>query len=91
MCAGGGAAIELVFSMLCNPGEWVLFDEFTYPATLECAKSQGLKRKGVAVDQEGMCPRALREILSNWDEKDGKRPLVLCELEGTGAISLFGQ
>ncbi len=80
MCPGGGAAIELIFSLLCRAGDWVLFDEFTYPATLECATAQGLRLKGVAVDDEGMCPKALREVLKSWNEaKDGKRPLVICE------------
>jgi DNA-binding transcriptional MocR family regulator len=83
MCAGGGAAIELILRLLCNAGDWVLFDEFTYPATLECATSQRLRLRGVPVDEEGMCPKALREVLVSWDEaKDGKRPLVLCEWAG---------
>ncbi|KAF9534895.1 PLP-dependent transferase [Crepidotus variabilis] len=52
----------------CNPGEAVLYDEWTYPSALAAMKPYGVSAVPVAIDQQGMCSNNLREILESWDD-----------------------
>jgi aromatic amino acid aminotransferase I len=65
--------------MLCNEGEGVLAEEWTYASALAASWPLGIKAIPVPIDGDGMRPEKLEEILANWDEaKSGmKRPHVM--------------
>jgi len=52
---------------LCNPGEGVLADDWTYPSALACMRPYNIRAVPVAMDCEGMRPDSLRDVLSTWD------------------------
>jgi aromatic amino acid aminotransferase I len=52
---------------LCNPGEGVLCDEWTYPTALAIIHPYRISAIPVQMDVHGMCSDALRELLASWD------------------------
>ncbi|KAE8308452.1 L-kynurenine/alpha-aminoadipate aminotransferase [Aspergillus transmontanensis] len=56
---------SIAFRILCNRGETVLAERFTYPGAIEGAKLLGLR------------PEALRRTLREWDLSRGSKPRVL--------------
>ena len=71
------SAIDITFRLLCNPGDWIICETFTYPGTVEAAKAQGLNILGIEVDDEGLIPDDLDLKLQIWDATRGRRPFVL--------------
>ena len=66
--------------MLCNPGEGVLTEEWTYPSAFATATPMGVYGVPVTMDNQGMCPTNLRKVLSEWNEStQGKRYVVSIE------------
>ncbi|RXW11690.1 hypothetical protein EST38_g14165 [Candolleomyces aberdarensis] len=59
---------------LCNPGEGVLTDAWTYPSALACMKPYNINPVAVAMDGEGMRADALRELLLTWDAESRGMP-----------------
>lgn len=57
------------FQTLCNPGEFFLTEEWTYPSALASALPFKIKPVAVAMDKEGMRSDDLRKVLSEWDEE----------------------
>lgn len=60
--------------------EGILCEEFTSTTSIQAIEPRGLKIVPVKIDSEGMLPsgpRGLRDILDNWDTKNGKRPHLL--------------
>ncbi|KAI0082536.1 PLP-dependent transferase [Panus rudis PR-1116 ss-1] len=64
---------------LCNPGEYFLTEEWTYPSALASSRPFNVKPVAVAMDGEGMVVGDLKNVLSGWDEKarGAPRPHVL--------------
>ncbi|CAL1700165.1 unnamed protein product [Somion occarium] len=64
---------------LCNPGELILTEEWTYPSALANSQPFNIFPVPIAMDSEGMRSDDLRKVLSEWDEtaRGGKRPHVM--------------
>ncbi|KAK7414821.1 hypothetical protein QQX98_006336 [Neonectria punicea] len=77
LTCGSTSAIERVFRMFCNRGDWILTEHYTYSGTVSAAKAQGLKILGVKMDEDGLDPQDLDEKLRNWDMSRGPKPFVL--------------
>jgi len=61
---GSTNSIDLVLRTLCDRGDCVLTEEFTYSATLQAMRPLGVQPVGIAGDAEGPLPGALRaEVL----------------------------
>ncbi|KXN90261.1 Aromatic amino acid aminotransferase C56E4.03 [Leucoagaricus sp. SymC.cos] len=79
---------------LCDPGDNVLYAEWTYPSELAAADPLGIKAVPVPVDNESMRSDALFKLLTMWDENEhgGPRPRVMYTVpvgqNPTGAASL---
>ncbi|KDQ64466.1 hypothetical protein JAAARDRAFT_201799 [Jaapia argillacea MUCL 33604] len=58
-----------VASTLCNPGEGILTEEWTYPSALASVAPVGIQAVPIAMDKEGMRSDSLRATLEQWDEK----------------------
>jgi aromatic amino acid aminotransferase I / 2-aminoadipate transaminase len=77
LTCGTTAAIEMVFRMLCDRGDSILTEEYTYSGAIEAAKPLGLHLIAVDMDDEGLSPQALDKTLTSWDFSSGAKPRVL--------------
>lgn len=60
--------------------EGILVEEFCYMNAIQGAKPRGLNIAPVKIDDEGMLakgPGGLRDVLENWDFKQGRRPHLM--------------
>lgn len=80
-------------TILCQPGEFILTEDWTYPGALFAQWPMGIRPFPVPMDNVGMIPSGLENILANWkdEEHDGKsRPHVMYTIpigqNPTGAI-----
>ncbi|KAH7027493.1 pyridoxal phosphate-dependent transferase [Microdochium trichocladiopsis] len=78
---GSTGALEQAFRMLCEGnhnggrGDVILTEEFSFATALETARPLGIGVSGVPMDDEGLLPKAMDEILTGWT--DGRKPTVL--------------
>ncbi|KAI7308976.1 aromatic amino acid aminotransferase 1 [Hortaea werneckii] len=79
MTVGSTSAFDMALRMFAKPGDWVLSEEFTFPAAQETAAPMGVRFAAVGMDENGMRADALDEVLSNWDEKarGGPKPFLV--------------
>lgn len=82
LTVGSTGALEQALRMLCdrNRGDAVLMDEFAFSTALETAEPLGIKVIGVAIDEQGLLPESMDEMLSEWDPKQHngtRKPHVL--------------
>ncbi|KAI5273158.1 putative aromatic aminotransferase Aro8 [Aureobasidium subglaciale] len=64
---GSTSALDIAFRMFCERGTYVLAEKFTFSSTVQLAEALGAKLLGVEVDDEGMVPESLDQILNEWD------------------------
>lgn len=77
---GATHAWSMIAPMLCERGDGVLCEEWTYPSALASCAPYGIRPIPIKMDGEGMTAESMREILANWNvyERGGmKRPSVL--------------
>ncbi|BFZ55900.1 Aromatic/aminoadipate aminotransferase 1 [Savitreella phatthalungensis] len=80
MTAGNTHAIDTVFRMFLNRGEYFFIEEFSFPSVYECAHPQGLLPIPLKLDDEGIMPEYFESVLSGWDPSargGANRPHVL--------------
>jgi aromatic amino acid aminotransferase I / 2-aminoadipate transaminase len=53
---------------LCNPGDAVLMEEWTYPSAVATMRPYNINPVPIELDSQGICPDSLRNILSKWDD-----------------------
>jgi len=68
-----------VLELLCNPGDPVLVEAWTYPSAIESGWPMGIRPVPIGIDAEGIDPEALDKTLSEWnvEERGTKKPSVL--------------
>jgi aromatic amino acid aminotransferase I len=71
LTSGTTSALDIILPMLCNRGDWILTEEYTYSGALEAAKPLGIKLQGVKVDDTGLVPEDLASVLESWDIDKG--------------------
>ncbi|KKK19848.1 hypothetical protein ARAM_005446 [Aspergillus rambellii] len=76
---GSTFAWDTTLRLLCERGDYILMEEYTFASAQETALPQGVNVAPVGMDEEGLCPEALDEVLSNWDEaaRGARKPFVL--------------
>ncbi|PLB54887.1 putative aromatic aminotransferase Aro8 [Aspergillus steynii IBT 23096] len=79
LSAGTTSAFEIVLRMLGQPGEYLLVEQHTYTTVFETGLPLGWKFAQVRMDNDGLLPDDLDDLLSTWDEKSraGPKPRVL--------------
>lgn len=55
-----------VVRLLCNPGDYILTEQFTFPSAQGVWIPQDIKAVGIKMDGLGMRSDHLREVLANW-------------------------
>ncbi len=73
---GGIAALDLICKVLLNPGDVVIVGEPAYMAALHVFKSYQARFAGVPLDEDGMQPGRLEEVLSEL-RSEGVRPKLI--------------
>ncbi|GAA5977010.1 hypothetical protein JCM10908_004820 [Rhodotorula pacifica] len=94
--AGSTDAWGKIVTSLCNPGDGVLAEEWTYPSALATAWPNGIKPVPLPMDGDGLTVDGMEQVLANWnpDEHEGmQRPRVLytvpvCQNPTGGTVSL---
>jgi aromatic amino acid aminotransferase I len=78
---GSTGALEQAIRLLCDRArnDSILTEEYSFSTALETFIPQGIKPFGVKMDDEGLLPDSMDEILSSWDEKarGSRKPHVL--------------
>jgi aromatic amino acid aminotransferase I / 2-aminoadipate transaminase len=79
---GSTGALEEALRMFCDKdrGDSVLTEDFSFSTALETITPLGVSAFGVPIDEQGLIPEAMDELLSNWNpaERGGSRkPHVL--------------
>jgi len=66
---GSTGALEEALRMFCDKdrGDAVLTEDFSFSTALETVGPLGVKAFGVAIDEQGLIPEAMDELLSKWD------------------------
>ncbi|WYZ34951.1 hypothetical protein EsH8_I_001227 [Colletotrichum jinshuiense] len=66
---GSTAALEQTLRMFCDKDrkDSVLTEEYSFSTALETISPLGVKAIGVPIDEEGLLPEAMDELLTNWD------------------------
>ena len=75
---GNTVGWAIVMQTLCEPGEYVLVEQFVYPSAQAFFIPMGCKAAPVQIDGDGMIPESLDEIMTNWnrDHPGVKKPHV---------------
>lgn len=68
-----------VLELLCNPGDHVLVEAWTYPSAVESGWPMQIRPVPCPIDAGGLVPETFEKTLKEWDEEErgGKRPRVL--------------
>ncbi|KAL2674014.1 hypothetical protein Neosp_012460 [[Neocosmospora] mangrovei] len=80
MTLGSTSSLDFAFRMLTQPGDYIVSEEYTFSTAVESGTPMGIKVAGVKMDQEGLLPDSLDNILTNWnpEKHDGaQKPRVL--------------
>ncbi|KAL6944836.1 Aromatic/aminoadipate aminotransferase 1 [Hanseniaspora osmophila] len=73
---GSTGAWESTLRVFCNRGDTILAEAHSFSLSLAAAEAQGIKTFPVPMDNEGIIPEKLSEILDNWTEGVPKPKLL---------------
>ncbi|KAL4992341.1 pyridoxal phosphate-dependent transferase [Aspergillus falconensis] len=79
LTAGSTYAWDTALRLFCERGDYLLMEEYTFSSAQETALPQGVNVAPVKMDEQGLLPGDLDDLLSNWDEKarGARKPFVL--------------
>lgn len=79
LTVGSTSALEQTYRMFCERGDYVMSEEYTFVSAAETAAPLGIKFLGIKMDEQGLIPEYMDELLSNWDVKERKarKPFIL--------------
>lgn len=69
MTVGNTMAWDATLRILCERGDYILTEEYAFASALETAAPLGIRIAGVKMDEQGLLPEDMDELLTNWDEK----------------------
>jgi len=55
-----------VVNLLCEPGDYIIVEEHTFPSAQALWAPIGCKGVAVKMDKDGMIPEDLERIMENW-------------------------
>lgn len=79
MSIGSTSGLDMCLRMFARPGDVIMSEEYTFSAAVETARPMGVRVAGIALDEQGLLPDSMDNLLSTWDEKarGGRKPFVL--------------
>ncbi|CCC11628.1 unnamed protein product [Sordaria macrospora k-hell] len=73
LTVGSTGALEQTLRMLCDGPErkdCMLTEEYSFATALETAGPLGIKVVGIKMDEQGLLPEAMDELLTNWKPEE---------------------
>ncbi|KAJ5945726.1 hypothetical protein N7454_002565 [Penicillium verhagenii] len=79
LTVGSTSAWDSTLRMFCNKGDSILVESYAFASALETAWPLGINTLGVEMDEEGLVPKALDELLSEWNQltRQARKPFLL--------------
>jgi aromatic amino acid aminotransferase I / 2-aminoadipate transaminase len=80
MSVGSTSALDMVLRMFTQRGDIVLSEEYTFATAIDTMAPLGVKAVGIKMDEEGLLPDSMDEILTNWDplmHEGARKPRLL--------------
>ncbi|KAI9879971.1 MAG: Aromatic/aminoadipate aminotransferase 1, partial [Pleopsidium flavum] len=79
LTAGSTSALDMAFRTFTTRGEYIMSEEYTFATAVETAGPMGVKVIGIKMDEQGLLPSNMDDILTNWDEhaRGAKKPWLL--------------
>ncbi|KAL8862787.1 MAG: hypothetical protein Q9178_000729 [Gyalolechia marmorata] len=79
LTVGSTSAFEMALRMFSNRGDYMMTEEYSFCTALETASPLGVRCLGIKMDEEGLLPSHMDDILSNWSESErgAKKPFLL--------------
>ncbi|EPX71690.1 aromatic amino acid aminotransferase [Schizosaccharomyces octosporus yFS286] len=74
---GNTIGLEYCVRLLVDYGESILIEKYTYPAAITAMAPLGVKFISIDMDENGMIPQSLEEVLKKWDYSKGPMPRIL--------------
>lgn len=68
LTVGSTSALEQTYRMLCERGDYIMTEEFSFASAVETAGPLGIKVLGIEMDYQGLIPSSMDHLLTNWDE-----------------------
>ncbi|OJJ85256.1 aminotransferase-like domain-containing protein [Aspergillus glaucus CBS 516.65] len=77
--AGSTYGWDTALRLLTERGDYILMEEYTFSSAAETALPLGVKLASIKMDEQGLLPESMDEVLSNWDEaaRGARKPYVL--------------
>ena len=69
----------MALRMFTSRGDYVLSEEYAFVSAVETAAPMGVKFVGVSMDEQGLLPSSMDDILTKWDAnvRGAKKPTLL--------------
>jgi aromatic amino acid aminotransferase I len=79
LTVGSTSSLDMTYRMFTRPGDCILTEEYTFSTAVETAAPMGVRTIGIRMDEQGLIPSHMDEILSNWDEskRQARKPILL--------------
>ncbi|KAJ5636087.1 uncharacterized protein N7484_009400 [Penicillium longicatenatum] len=79
LTVGSTAAWDSTLRIFCNKGDHILVENYAFASALETAWPLGIKTLGVKMDEQGLIPTHLDELLCSWDvqARGARKPFLL--------------
>jgi len=65
---GNTDAWNKIVNLLCEPGDYILVEEYTYPSAQAVWAPMGCCGVPIPLDKDGILPEALERVLSDWEQ-----------------------
>lgn len=63
-------AWDAALRIFCERGDYILTEEYAFASALETAAPLGIHIAAVKMDEQGLLPESMDDILTNWNEKE---------------------
>lgn len=79
MTAGSTSSWDSTLRILCERGDYILTEEYSFSTALDTAAALGVRAVAVKMDEQGMLPESLDEVVAKWDERlrGARKPRVI--------------
>lgn len=79
MTVGSTSALEQTLRMFTERGDYIMSEEYTFTTAVETAAPLGVKCIGIKMDNQGLLPKDMDELLSNWNvrARGARKPHLL--------------
>ncbi|KLJ11718.1 aromatic amino acid aminotransferase I [Blastomyces silverae] len=79
LSAGSTSAWDMALRMFCERGDYIITEEYTFATALEAAAPLGIRAAAAKMDDQGLLPESLDELMTNWDEaaRGARKPHLL--------------